>query len=375
MIEEEMNTLKKSLAVMVALMVPFAVATSAEAANESVTATTNISGMGGKLYKEKQVASKLNVHAEVMTPSTSPTVLPMKNVKITFPAGMTFRPNNAKTPVCTDSKLSNSSQLNDPAGVVAACKSSVVGTGTAAIYLAKLNQASALITDPILIAFNAGKTGSGQPKVKIYGYSDKTRVGILMSGTLKGSVLDIAVPVLSSDSAVKYFDLNLPGSTLSRPEIGVNVKGLDPNYVQAKCGTGVLNTNAVFELGERSYPSGTPTGPTTTVVSPQTTQNCTGLAGHAKLTAKVVKRPRAVRNGRKGFFRIYVKNVGTATAKGVFVFAPAAKKKVGYVAPGRGKTIGVRAKVRGRKGQMRKIKFTVKGNGVSARAFAKVRVR
>jgi hypothetical protein len=370
-----MNLLKKSFVLLVAMVTSFAVASSANGANETVTATTTITGKSGKLFKEKNVAAKLNVHAEVTTPSSSPSVLPMKNVKITFPAGMTFRPNNSKTPVCSDRQLSGSSNLADPAGVVDACKRSVVGSGTAAIYLAKVNLPSALITDPILIAFNAGKTGNGQPKVKIYGYSDRTHVGILMNGTLKGSVLDMAVPVLSSDSAVKYFDLNFPGGTLSRPELGVNVRGLDPNFVQARCGTGVLKTNAVFELGERSYPGGQPIGPTTTVVSPQTTQPCTGLAGHPKLTAKVVKRPRAVRNGRKGFFRIYVKNHGTATAKRVFVFAPGAKKKVGFVAPGRGKTVGVRAKVRGRKGSVKKIKFVVKGKGVNARTFAKVRVR
>jgi hypothetical protein len=367
--------LKKPLTLLIAMLLPFAVAASAKAANETVTATTTIAGMRGKLFKESNVAAKLNVHAEVTTPSSSPKVLPLKNVKVTFPAGMTFRPNSSKTPVCTDSKLSTSSNLADPGGVVNACKRSVVGSGTAAIYLAKVNAPTALVTDPILIAFNAGKTGSGQPKVKIYGYSDRTHVGILMNGTLRGSVLDMAVPVLSSDSAVKFFDLNFPGGTLNRPELGVNVRGLDPNFVRARCGIGVLKTNASFELGERSYPGGQPTGPTTTVVSPQTTQTCRGLAGHAKLTAKVVKRPRAVRNGRKGFFRIYVKNRGTATAKRVFLFGPGLKKKIGYVAPSRGKTVGGWAKVRGRRGHARRIKFVVKGKGVSARTFAKIRIR
>ena len=44
----------------------------------------------------------------------------------------------------------------------------------------KVNLPTALITDPILIAFNAGYTGGGQPRIKIYGYSKTTNVGILM---------------------------------------------------------------------------------------------------------------------------------------------------------------------------------------------------
>ncbi|HMY26907.1 MAG TPA: hypothetical protein PLJ59_11320, partial [Solirubrobacterales bacterium] len=143
---------------------------------------------------------------------------------------MTFKPNNSKTPACTDSKLSITSNLADPAGVVASCPKSVVGSGTAAIFLAKVNLPETLIVDPILIVFNAGTTGSGQPKLKIYGYSKTTNVGILMTGTLKGEVLDIAIPVLSNDSAVKYFQLNIPGGQLVRDDINVNVHGLDPNY-------------------------------------------------------------------------------------------------------------------------------------------------
>ena len=45
-------------------------------------------------FEEATVASNLKVRAEVTTPPSSPKVNPMKNVKITFPKGMTFRPNN-----------------------------------------------------------------------------------------------------------------------------------------------------------------------------------------------------------------------------------------------------------------------------------------
>ncbi|MCB0861467.1 MAG: hypothetical protein KDB54_12525, partial [Solirubrobacterales bacterium] len=314
-----MNPLKKYIALVIAMVVPFALVANANAADETVTATTDLSPKSGTFYKEAQVASELKLRAEVTTPNTSPKVNPMKNVKVTFPAGMTFKPNNSKTPVCPDSKLSPSSNLSDPSGVVSACSKSVVGTGTAAIYLAKINQPTALIGDPILVVFNAGTNNSNQPKLKIYSYSKTTNVGILMTGTLKGSVLDIAVPVLSNDSAVKYFELDLPGDQLDRPDIGVNTHGLDPNYVQAKCASSPLKTNAVFELGERAYPSGTETGPTTTVTSPQTTQDCVGNAGKVKLGGMKVKGPSAVKNGKKGTYKVTVKNTGTRTAKNVVV--------------------------------------------------------
>lgn len=82
----------------------------------------------------------------------------------------------------------------------------------------------------------------------------------------------MAVPVLSNDSAVKYFDLNFPGGRLDREDIGVHVRGLDPNYVQARCASSPLKTNAVFDLGERTYPAGTDVGQTTRVASPETMQ-------------------------------------------------------------------------------------------------------
>jgi hypothetical protein len=371
-----MKSLKKYVAFAIAIVVPLALVANANAANETVTATTNLTAKGGKFYKQAQVASELKLRAEVNTPSSSLKVNPMKNVKVTFPNGMTFKPNNSKTPVCPDSKLSVSSNLSDPSGVVSSCSKSVVGTGTAAIFLAKVNQPTALIGDPILVVFNAGKNNSGQPKLKIYGYSKTTNVGILMDGTLKAGVLNIAVPVLSNDSAVKYFELDLPGGSLKRPDIGVNTRGLDPNYVQAKCASSPLKTNGVFELGERTYPGGSDIGPTTTVVSPETTQPCTGLAGKAKLGGVKVKGPNAVKNGRKGVFKVTVRNNGTATAKKVIVTSNrGGKAKAGNIAPGKAKTVKVKVKIRGKKGKKIAVKFTAKSGKVKARATKKVRVK
>lgn len=172
-----MNSLKKYIAIAIAMIVPFALVANANAADETVNATTDLTPRSGPFYKEKAVSSNLNINVEVTTPVSSPKVNPMKNVKVTFPAGMTFTPHDSVTPVCTDSQLSNTSNLADPAGVVNACKNSVVGTGTATIIVAKINNNPALvISDPVLVAFNGGKTSQGQPKLKIYGYSSTPRL-------------------------------------------------------------------------------------------------------------------------------------------------------------------------------------------------------
>jgi len=369
--------MKKYIALVIAMIVPFALVANANAANETVTATTDLSPQaGGNYFKEVTSSSQLTIRAEVHTPDDSPKVNPMKNVKITFPSGMTFKPNNSKTPVCSDSKLSPTSNLADPSAVVSSCSKSVVGSGTAAIFLAKVNLPETLIDDPILVVFNAGTNGSGQPKLKIYGYSKTTNVGILMTGTLKGSVLDIAIPVLSNDSAVKYFQLNIPGGQLDREDINVHVHGLDPNYVQAKCASSPLKTNAVFELGERSYPSGTPTGPTTTVTSPQTTQDCVGKAGTPKLGFNKVNGPSAVKNGKTGSYKVTIKNPGTATVKNVVVTNNrGGKTKAGNIAPGKTKTVSVKAKIKGKKGKKVAVKFTAKAGNVKASTTKQVKVK
>ncbi|HNC15310.1 MAG TPA: hypothetical protein PLV77_05375, partial [Solirubrobacterales bacterium] len=208
--------MKKLVAIVVALIASLSMAASAQAANETVEGTTNISAINGPLYQTKAVPVNLMIRAEVTTPAESPKVNPLKNSKITFPAGVSFNPNNSKTPACTDNMLSVTSNLADPSGVVASCEDSVVGTGTSAIVLAKVNLPETLIEDPILVLFNAGTDSKGQAKVKIYGYSKTTNVGILMHGTLVKGVLDVAVPVLSDDSAVKYYQFDLPGPGLDR---------------------------------------------------------------------------------------------------------------------------------------------------------------
>ncbi|MBN8867699.1 MAG: hypothetical protein J0H98_09095 [Solirubrobacterales bacterium] len=365
--------MKKLVAISVALLASLTMAASAQATGETVVGTSNLVPLKGSFYQEAARPADLTVRAEVNTPESATKVLPMKRTTVTFPTGMTFNPNNKVTPPCTDDKLNDQSDLSNAAGIVQSCASSVVGTGTSTIYIGK--QKSVPIADPILVVFSAGTDSQGRAKVKIYGYSKFTNVGILMSGTLKGRVLDIAIPMLSLDSAVKYFELQIPGPLLDRQDIGVKAQGRDKNYVHAICpASGKLFTDSVFELGERDPSTGNPVGGTTTVSSPQTSQDCTGLAGKAKAKVKV-KGPKSVKSGKKGAFKVTITNTGTATAKATKVTAPGGKASAGNIAPGKSKTVTVKAKVKGKKGKKAVVKFTVKGKGFSASAKAKVKVK
>ena len=367
--------MKKLVAIVGALVASLAMVASAQAANETVLGTTEVTPLSGSLYQAMPVPVNLMIRAEVTTPPLSPKVNPLKKSTITFPKGVTFNPDNSKTPPCPDSKLSTQSNLSDPGAVLEACRSSVIGTGTSAIYLAKVNHPNALIPDPILIMFNAGTDNQGRAMLKIYAYSDTTHVGILMHGTLKGETLEVAVPVLSNDSAVKYYQFDIPGNGLNRPEIEVVTQGRDRNYVKAICpASGKLMTNSKFILGERTYPGGVDTTPETTVVSPETTQDCTGKVGTPKLAAKV-KGPSAVKSGSKGAFKVTVKNTGTGIAKAVKVTATGGgKATAGNINPGASKTVTVKTKVTGRKGSKKTLTFTAKG-GATATAKIKVTVK
>ncbi len=270
--------MKKLVAIVVALIASLSMAASAQAANETVEGTTNISAINGPLYQTKAVPVNLTIRAEVTTPAESPKVNPLKNSKITFPAGVSFNPNNSKTPACTDNMLSVTSNLADPSGVVASCKDSVVGTGTSAIFLAKVNLPQTLISDPILVIFNAGTDKGGHAKMKIYAYSKTTNVGILMHGTVsRKGIINVFIPVLANDSATASFILAIPGPGIT--DGGKRIKGRDPNYARIRCSSGKWVTRGTFVLGERTYPAGNPTGPSTTVKARASTVKCHGARG------------------------------------------------------------------------------------------------
>lgn len=371
-----MSLSKKFISLFVVLIAPFVFAASTNAADETVSASTEVSPRSGSFYKEVGVASNLKIRTDVHTPVSSPLVMPMKNARVTFPAGTNLKPNNKKTPVCTDARLNRQSPLASPVTVVAACPRSVVGTGTSEIILAKVNNNPNTIKSAILVIFNYGTDNRGNAKVKIYGYSQATQVGILMTGTLVNRVLDVAVPVLSSDSAVRWFEFNLPGPLLDEPELGISVRGQDPNYVQARCATGILRTNATFQLGERDFSTGQPTSETVTAVAPESTQDCNGLAGRAQVRVPKANGPNAVKRGRVAVFRVTVRNPGTASAKNVVVRSNrGGKARAGKIAPRTAKTVRVKVRIKGKKNRRIAVRFIARSGNMKAAVVKRVRIR
>lgn len=368
--QERENQMKKLFAIAIAAAMSLLMVGTAQGAGETVTASTTVEARKGSLFQTFHRPANLRIRADVHT--NQPLILPMKNTKITFPAGVTFNP-NPRMPVCTDQKLNEQSALGNPEGVLASCARSVIGTGTSTIYLAK--QAAAPLADPFLIIFNAGKSARGNAKIKIYGYSKGTGVGILMTAELRNRVLDVAIPVLSFDSAVQYYQFDMPGGLLNPPDVPIRTRGLDANYVRAICpASGRLVTDAEFILGERNATTGADTGPETSVTAPTSVQNCRGAKGKPRYKV-VVRGPRAVRNGRKGVFRVVVRNNGTALARGVRVIAPGGRANAGNIPAGRAKVVRVRATVRGRVGTRAPVRFTVRGSGANGRGVARVIVR
>ena len=157
----------------------------ASAADESITLKTAVKPSKGKLFKNRRVPARMQLSVKVSTPPSSPKMNPLKRAVIRFPRDMTFNPNNRRTPVCSDKRLSITSNLAaGTAAIAKLCPKSIIGTGTAQIYLAKVVSPSTLVNDPQLLIFNAGKDKRGNAKIKIYAYSKRTNVGVLMKGAL-----------------------------------------------------------------------------------------------------------------------------------------------------------------------------------------------
>jgi len=322
----------------------------------------------GQLSKTERKPVDWRVAVEIKAPVSSPLVQPMKRIRTTFPKDMAFNP-NPKVPVCPDSEIGPSSNLNFPPDtIIARCPKAVLGNGTAGLYLAQGNNANGpTLKDPVLIVFNGGTDSSGKPKIKIYGYSDQTKVGIFMSGVLDNGVLDVSVPRLSFDSGTGDFNLNIPGSNAKQ----ANRRGVDKGYVTAKCSTGTWLTNATFQLGSRTD-AGTPTGPQTTVNAPQATTDCVGVDS-GKFGSVKVKGPAKAKKGKKTTYKVTVKNSGSATIKNLKVSASGKGAKGsasgGSLAKGKSKTVKVKVKF-SKKGKI-KTKFKATGKGVSAKTAVK----
>lgn len=368
-----------------AVLCVFGVPGPASAADESLRIETSTTPRQGKLYKDLRLPVNTTLKVDVSAPASSPTITPLKRSRMKFPTDLTFSPNNRKTPVCPESKLNRQSPLaNGVAATVDLCPRSVVGVGTAAIYLAKVHQPSTLLEDPQLVIFNAGRDRRGNAKIKIYAFAKSVNTGILMYGTLnKRGVLDVAIPVLASDSAVSTFTFNLPGTQGIQVEDGNapggfrTVRGLDPNYVRSKCSTGKWTTSGKFWLGERDPSTGIDTSPTFTADATPFTDNCNGLRGRARLNAKRANGPKRVRRGTVRVYRVRVRNNGTATARNVRIRVSGSGRgqaRSGAIAPHTAKTIRVKVRVRGRKGSRARFVFRVNAKKASARVVARARI-
>jgi hypothetical protein len=361
---------------LVAAMASIAFAGPANATDESAATNLTMTPQGDKLYKAVPVPVNWRVDVEVTAPASSPQVMPMKRVDVQFPKDMSFNPDDKKTPPCPADKIGPDVNLSiPPDAAIARCPDSVVGNGTAELYLAKNNSPTGpTLKDPVLLVFNGGRDNNGDPQIRIYGYSKQTNYGVYMHGTLQDGRLNVAIPRLSFDSAVGNFNLNIPGT--NAPE--ANRRGQDKNFVQAKCSTGKWITDATFTLGARND-ANEDEGPTSTITAPQLVQDCVALPGGppVKFGPVKVKGPKSVKKGKKGTFKVTIKNNGETTASGVKVGASGKGAKgsanAGSISAGSSKTVKV--KVKFTKKGVSKVKFQVKSGKSSKAKVFKVKVK
>ena len=373
------------IAVPTVLVGLLALAGTASAANEAITLETSLTPRSGSLFREMRVPVNSTVRVQVQAPPSSPKILPLKRATLTFSRDMTYNPNNQRTPICPDRRLSSQSNLAaGVAAVVDLCPRSVIGTGTANIFLAKVNHPNALIDDPQLVIFNAGRDSNGNAQMKIYGYSEATHSGVLMEGSLApNGVQDVFVPVLSNDSAVSNFVLNIPGNGIQTADPAApggmrTVRGLDPEYVRARCSGGHWTTRGQFTLGERTYPAGISIGPDSIVSSAPFTDHCQGLAGRARIGQVRVNGPARLTRGSRPAFRVTVRNSGTATARNVRIQVSGGGRgqvRAANIAPRSGRTVRVRVRVTGRRGSRARLVFQIRANGASRRVVVRRPVR
>ena len=355
---------RNSIAVVIAIAVGMLGISVSQAAASGETATSFASiKPRGALSKTERRPVDVHLEGKIKPGPGQLRLRELTNVKLNLPKDLTFSPKG--TPVCTkDIGQVDDNNANRPtAAVIAECPKSVVGEGTAIINIAGL--VANEVKDPQLVIFNGGSDGNGNPKLLIHGYSSTVipgGFGILMQGTLINGGLDVAVPKLAADSAVTEFKFDLPGK-----------QGKDPAYAQASCSSGIYNFNAIFSLADSDPNSGTYTNRSDITTDP-TTQKCvgsdTGGGGGSKadLASPKVSGPKSVKVGKKGTFKVKVKNAGGSTIKGVKVKAKGkgakGSKSAGTLKAGKSKKVKVKVKFK-KKGTV-KVKFKVSGKGAGA---------
>jgi len=354
----------------------------ASAANEAATASLKMDPLSGSLYKDAFKPVNWQVQTNVTVPAGSTTIEPMKVADLQNPNGqLTFNP-DPKMPVCPDNKIGPGLVSVPVEQAIAACPKSIIGNGLAKFALGQFTAAS---RDGVILVFNGGKQTSGslkgQPRIKIYAYSYDTGVGLYTEGALsKTGQLYFDIPPLTADSSVTSLNISIPGKTTDLFVASKNITvtlppGQDKNYAQAKCTTNSWPFKATFQLGDRDT-AGQPSGPTTTLVS-DTTTPCSGATGAAKFGALKIKGPASVKAGKKGTYKVTVKNAGTATAKGgkLAVSGKGVKGKAsfGNLAAGASKTVTVKVKFT-KKGKF-KAKFKASAGKASKTATKSVKVK
>lgn len=300
---------------------------------EVATTDFSIAPLKGSLYTKSFVSSEWSVSADISQPGVVPApvvpISPMKEVDLKLTKDLTFNPNK-NMPVCPDNKVGPTANLSVPPNtIIDRCPKSVIGNGSAQLYLAHMNTGTGpTLKDPVLIIFNGGYVSSGplkgRPKIKIYGFSKGTGAGIYMGAVLTSEgVLKVQVPVLTADSAVANFHFNIPGKTpiiYDYKSIPRSV-GQDLNFIKAKCSAGSWALDSSYKLGTRND-LGEDTGPTSVIDAPRITHDCSAIPGYipfAKLGNTTVKGASKTKRNNKILYRIKVKNTGTAVAKRVKV--------------------------------------------------------
>jgi len=336
-------------------------ASSAMAANETIGLSLAANRSEGPLYREVYRPVDASLAITVNVPARTPLITPLKSANVTFPADMDFFPDPKKTPTCSESKLNEQSNLaSGVASVVSLCPRSVVGTGTAVVQLAQQSSPGSAIHDPKLIIFNAGRDGTGRPKITIYGYSKTVNTGLLMHGTLaRDGQLKIDIGVLPFDSSVSQFTLGIPGDPIdaddtASPGATATVAGQDPSYLRAKCSTGAWRATGDFLLGNRVFPSGASIGEGYHLQSNPYELSCEGRRGKARLGINKVRGPRRIVHGRRAHFVATIRNSGTATARLVRLRAFGAARgnlRIGKLPPGSSRKVRLALKASGRKGK------------------------
>lgn len=355
---------------------------------EKTSANFELTPQKGSFYQGGVVPANWKINVEVTEEyngNPNQEILPLKQVHLKLPTDITFNP-NPKMAVCTDAMMNKDTNLSiPPQEAIALCPKSVIGNGTADLYIAHKNTATGPnLKDPVLIVFNAG-VQNGLPKIKIYGFSKGTGVGIFMEGVLqKDGTLTISVPPLSQESAVGRFDLNIPGpNPIKYNYVSVRESvGQDANYLRAKCSTGSWLMTSEFLLGNRTFPAGVETGDTYPVLTPDFTTDCVGKPGNppgenkAKLGAVKVNGKAKAKRGKKQVYKVRVKNAGNAAAKGVVVIAKGkgvkgkTKVKIGNIGAKKAKVGKLKLKFT-KKGKS-KVTFTVKSKNAGKKKAKKV---